>query len=184
MAIYIRSHWKQKNKQRSLEEIAKALAVTAWRVAKDKAMHLHGEHFMYQDDQQRVAVIVEYLYFQVHILDRLTYQILDDDEREVLIAQFALQLAEYIQDNSTDLFGPGEYTKPFTHKLNQRSNEYGELSFTDAGPSYPMLRHLGYQIQQLMGEKDENRWVIDHVMDNDGGAIYKLITRTLKNLIS
>jgi hypothetical protein len=95
-----------------------------------------------------------------------------------------LKLAEYIQENSTDLFGPGEYAKTFTDGLNQRNSEYGQLHFTEAGPSYPMLRHFGYQIQQVMGKQDENRWVIDQVMDQDGGAIYKQIARTLQNLMS
>jgi hypothetical protein len=184
MAIYIRSRWKNKDTEHSLEEIAGALAVTAWRIAKDKAMNLHGERFVYQDDQQRLAVISEYLYFQVQVLDRLVYEALEPDGRELLIVQLALKLAEYIQENGTDLFGPGDYGKAFTAELNQRNREYGELRFTNQGPSYPMLRHLGVQIQQLMGEQEENRWVIDQVMDMDGWAIYQQIARTLQNLMS
>ncbi|KOR33110.1 hypothetical protein TI05_03020 [Achromatium sp. WMS3] len=184
MAVYIRSRWKNKENPHSLEEIAGALAVTAWRISKDKAMHLHGERFTYQNDQQRMDVITEYLYFQVHIVDRLVYDVLETKEREILIVQLALKLAEYIQDNSTDLFGIGDYKNNFITQLNQRNNEYAELSFSDQGPSYSMLRHLGYQIQKLMGEQAENRWVIDQIMDKDGGAIYQLIARTLQNLMS
>lgn len=131
-----------------------------------------------------MAVIIEYLYFQVHVLDRLVYDMLEADGRKLLIVQLVLKLAEYIQDNGTDLFGLGEYTTAFINELNERTREYEKLSFTEAGPSYPMLRHFGYQIQRVMGDQEENRWVIDQVMDLDGGTIYQQIARTLQNLMS
>jgi hypothetical protein len=44
------------------------------------------------------------------------------------------------------------------------------------------MRHLGYEIQQIMGESQENRWVIDQVMDRDGVEIDREIRRSLRNL--
>jgi len=64
-----------------------------------------------------------------------------------------------------------DYVKPFIAKINQRGAEYAELAYHDDGPSYPFMRHLGYEIQQIMGESQENRWVIDQVMDKDGVEI-------------
>jgi hypothetical protein len=44
------------------------------------------------------------------------------------------------------------------------------------------MRHLGYEIQKIMGESQENRWVIDQVMDKDGVEIDREIRRSVSNL--
>lgn len=183
MAVHIKNHWNNDEVEHTLEDTAGALAFTAWRIAKDRAINLHGEHFVYADDQQRMAVIAEYLYFQLHIVDRLAYERLDDVDRKTLIVHMALKFADYMQDNGQDLFGDGDYVRPFIDGLNKRNPEYGEFNFTDQGPSYPALRYLGYHIQQIMGEQDANRWVIDQVMDQDGREIYKQISKTLRGLL-
>ena len=63
MALRIKSHWHDDGTERSLEEIAGALAFISWRIAKDKAINLHGQDFVYESDRQRFAVIAEYLVF-------------------------------------------------------------------------------------------------------------------------
>jgi hypothetical protein len=44
------------------------------------------------------------------------------------------------------------------------------------------LRHLGFEIQQLMGEQEENRWIIDQVMDKDGWDAYKRFAKAFGDL--
>ncbi len=34
-----------------------------------------------------------------------------------------------------------------------------------------------------MGERDQNRWVIDQVMDSDGPEIYKKLARAFSDLV-
>ncbi len=184
MALRIKSRWHDDDAQRSLEEIAGALAFIAWRIAKDKAINLHGQDFVYEDDGQRFAVIVEYLIFQLQIVDRLAALQLQlaDDDRQRLVVSVARHLAGHLQDNSVDVFGPGDYVGPFIRKLNERGAEYSAFNYTDDGPSYPFMRHLGYEIQQIMGESQENRWVIDQVMDRDGIEINREIRRAVGNL--
>jgi hypothetical protein len=97
--------------------------------------------------------------------------------------QLVNKLAEHMQDNGLDLLGPGEYAHTFIAGLNLRSGEYAELHYTEEGPSYPFLRHLGYQIQQLMGQTEQNRWVIDQVMDKDGGEIYQQLAQVFRDLM-
>ena len=184
MALRIKSHWHDDDAERSLEEIAGALAFIAWRIAKDRAINLHGEDYVYENDEQRFAVIVEYLIYQLQIIDRLAVmdlQLEDADRRQLVIAT-ARHLAGHLHDNSVDIFGPGDYVGPFIEKLNRRGDEYAELNYTQDGPSYPLMRHLGYEIQQIMGESQENRWVIDQVMDKDGIEIDREIRRSIGNL--
>ena len=184
MALRIKSRWHDEDSERSLEEIAGALAFISWRIAKDKAINLHGEDFVYETDEQRMAVIVEYLIFQLQIVDRIAHQRLglNEEERRQLVITLAKHLAGHLQDNSVDLFGPGDYVKPFIEKMNQRGTEYAEFSYGTDEPSYSFMRHLGYEIQQIMGETQANRWVIDQVMDKDGLAVDREIQRAVENL--
>ena len=115
--------------------------------------------------------------------DRIVYDVLDEDERTGAINALGQRLAEHIQDNLTDLFGPGEHGNSFIERYNQRSGEYAEFNFDQQGPGYPFLRHLGFEIQQVMGDKaHENRWVIDQVMDVDAPEVYKQLARAVRNL--
>jgi hypothetical protein len=184
MSVNLKNLWNNKTATHSLQDIANALAFNAWRIAQDKAIQLHSEHFNYQNDTQRMAVLNEYLFFQIHVVDRLVYELFNEAERRVVIVQLVSKLAELIQDNSVDLFGAGDYGHIFTNEMNKRNIEYGELVFNENVPTYSMLRHLGYSIQQIMGEHEENRWVIDQVMDKNGNEVYQQIIRTLRGLIS
>jgi hypothetical protein len=182
MALRIKSHWWNEEQERSLPEIASALAFIAWRLSVEKAVSLHCERFVYEDDRQRLAVIQEYLVFLIQIADRLSYAIMSEDHRRTLITTFAAKLIEHVQDNGEDILGAGDYGHPFIELLNLRSEEYAKLHFDDEGPGYPFLRHLGYEVQCLMGEREENRWVIDQVMDKDGWEAYKEFSRAFNNL--
>jgi len=182
VALRIKSQWYKEDTERSLEEISGALAFNAWKLAKDRAITLHGESFIYESDRQRLNVISEYLIFQIQMVDRMVHQSLEQGDRQKLITALALRLAEHVQENGCELLGTGDYGNQFIALLNQRSREYSELGFGDDGPGYPFMRHLGYEIQQLMGASQENRWVIDQVMDMDAPEIYKQMKRTLRNL--
>jgi hypothetical protein len=183
MAVRIKSQWHKENRGRSTEEIAGAIAFNCLKLAIDKAMNLHTERFRYDSPEQHLGVIIEYLIFQAQIVDRLAYGRLDDAQRQPLIVALARRLAEHVQNNGVESCGPGEYGASFIERFNQRSAEYAELGFTEDGPSYPFLRHLGYQIQRLMGESQENRWVIDQVMDQDAPEVYRQLKRALLNMI-
>jgi len=190
MAIRIKSHWSNAGTGRALPEIAGALAFIAWRIALDKAINLHCERFVYRDDAQRLGVIQEYLAFLIQVADRLAHaQPATDDEapdrdarRRLLITALARKLIEHVEDNSADLLGPGDYAQAFITLLNQRSDEYAQYQLDAQGPSYAFLRHLGYEVQGLMGGGQENRWVIDQVMDRDGWDAYRSFAKAFRDL--
>ena len=182
MAIRIKSHWSNDAAQRSLPEVASALAFIAWRIAVDKAINLHCERFVYTDDAQRLAVIGEYLAFLVQIADRLAHQRLADDERRILVTSLVRKVTEHVQDNSQELLGPADYGRPFIDLLNDRSGEYAQFQLDQEGPSYAFLRHLGFTTQGLMGAGQENRWVIDQVMDKDGWDAYRSFAKAFGDL--
>ena len=201
MAIRIKSHWSNAGAGRALPEIAGALAFIAWRIALDKAINLHCERFVYRDDAQRLGVIQEYLAFLIQVADRLAHAqpaTADaapdgaaggqaptpdrDARRRILITEMARKLIEHLEDNSGELLGPGDYGQAFITLLNQRSGEYAQYQLDAQGPSYAFLRHLGYEVQGLMGGGQENRWVIDQVMDRDGWDAYRSFAKAFRDL--
>ena len=184
MALRIKSQWHDEGAQRSLAETAGAIAFNGWRLALDRAINLSGEQYLYETNEQRLAVIAEYLIFQIQAVDRMVHDKLQASERQTLITTLALRLADHMEGNSRDLLGAGDHREAFIERLNLRAAEYSELGFTAEGPSYPFLRHLGYEIQQVMGASQENRWVIDQVMDKDGPEVYKQLKRIVRNLIN
>jgi hypothetical protein len=183
VAVRIKSQWHKENRTRSIEETAGAIAFNCLKLALDKAMSLHNEQFRYASPEQHLGVIIEYLIFQAQIVDRLAYGRLEDTQRQQLVVALARRLAEHVQDNGTESCGPGEYGASFIERFNQRAAEYSELGFTENGPSYPFLRLLGHQIQELMGASQENRWVIDQVMDQDAPEVYRQLKRAFLNMI-
>ena len=184
MALRIRTHWHDDDAERSIDEIAGAIAFNAWRIAKNMAINLHGEDFVYNNDEQRFDVIIEYLLFQLALSDRIANERLglDDETRRKLVIATAKGMAAHLQDNMVDIFGEGDYVQPFVAKLNERAGEYAGFSLNDDGPSYPFRRHLGYEIQQIMGSEHDNRWVIDQVMDKDCYEVYQQISRVIDGL--
>lgn len=188
MALRIKSSWHQSDRNqvvdKGLEDNAVALAFIMWRLALDKARNLHGEDFVYHSDGQRIAVICEYLAFQMQVADRVANQKgLSDDERRDFINALAHRVADHVEDNAIDLFGPGDYRTGFIATLNERSQEYAEFGYPKAGPSYPFLRHLGHKAQQIMGKGQINRWVIDQVMDQDAPEVVERLEKAMGDLL-
>ncbi len=182
----IKSTWHQSERNetvdKSFEDIAGAMAFIAWRIALESARDLHRERYNYDSDQQRVAVIAEFLAFLVQVADRVVYDVLDQDERTGAINALGRRLSDHIQDNLTDLFGPGDYRSPFIGTLNARLRDYSAFSFEDDQPDYHFLRYFGDRILKIMGEDQTNRWVIDEVMEKAAPEAARHMTRSVRNL--
>ena len=67
--------------------------------------------------------------------------------------------------------------------LNVRTTEYAQYSFDELEPRFGLLKSLGTNIQQVMGESQTNRWVIDQVITLDGPDAVRLFLDILKNLL-
>lgn len=183
----IKSTWHQSDRNesadRSFEDVAGAMAFIAWRIALESARDLHRERYNYESDQQRTAVIAEFLAFLVQVADRIVHDMLDEDERKAAINALGQRLADHIQDNLADLFGPGDYRAPFIETLNERLQDYAAFTFEDDQPDYHFLRYLGDRILKIMGEDQTNRWVIDEVMEKSAPAAVKHMTTSVRNLL-
>ncbi len=164
MRMRMKSRWRDKQRPRSLEDNAIALAINAWRIALTCAKHLHEEGFRYESDEQRIAVIAEYLIFLVHWADRLALARMDAQERERFTTTLVRQVARHIRENEEMM---GLEPLPFFERLNERTEDYAEIPFEEASAGYSALRYLAGKIQAIMGEDQVNRWVADQIIDID-----------------
>ncbi len=182
MKIRIHNKWRNRDQPRSLEDNAAALAYAAWQIALTAAKNIHAADFHYSDDHQRTAVIGEYLYFLVHVADRIAHAGLDPDDRQRFITGMARETGRHYQRNLEDLFGRGDYTSRFLDSLNERAAAYAHTRYGSDGPGYQMRRVLGELIQQVMGMDQTNRWVIQQVMDLDAPEAARHLAQAVENL--
>ncbi len=182
MKTRIRDKWRNRNRQGSLEDNATSLAYGIWQIALAAAKNLHIEDFDYESDEQRTAVIAEYLMFLVHVADRLAFAQMDQESRARFVTTLAQHTARHYQRNVADIVGHGDYRTGYIEKLNARAAEYAETPFTDGDPGYETRRCLGEKIQQLMGMTQTNRWVIQQVIDLDSPEAVKHLKTAMDNL--
>lgn len=168
--------------EKTTDDQASALAYILWRLALNGAINLHAEDFRYDSDQQRIGVISELLAFQVQHVDRMTYDFVDAVSRQNLIIRLCEKVADQMQDNLSDIAGPGNYKPPFIALLNERFSVYADFDYKDDRPGYRAHRYLGHQILELMGEDQENRWVIDQIVEIDAPDLVDQVTRSTNRL--
>lgn len=188
MAIRIKDKWHKSRRNRptmkSLRDSAGALAFIGWRVALEKAQNLNREGFRYDSDIERIGVICELVAFELQLADRLAYDFLKDDEREIFINALGQRFAEHVQDNLSDLNGPRNYRDRFVLLLNERLSDYATLTFKDGEPGFDSLRYLGSKVLEVLGSDQTNRWVIDQIVALDAPEVAEKIRRSLFNLLS
>lgn len=182
LKLRVRSRWRDKRRERSLEENATSLAYAIWEIALAATKNLHAEDFQYDDDSQRVGVLAEYLIFLAHVADRLVYESIEEAERVEFVSALAAQLARHYQRNLEEILGRDDYRGGFIEKLNARNAEYSETNFENGRPGYQTLRVLGEKVQDVMGMTQTNRWVIQQVMDLDAPETVRHLKRALDDL--
>ncbi|MGI9334875.1 MAG: hypothetical protein ACR2RL_17155 [Gammaproteobacteria bacterium] len=187
MAIRIKSKWHHSARNRptakSVSEHAGALAFIAWRLALEHAITLHKEGFEYDSDRERIGVISEFCAFEVHVVDRLVFDRLQYEERELLITTLGQRLADQMQDNLAELAGPGEYRAPFIALLDDRCESYARLSFEDGNPGFDFVRFFARSVLDVMGETQTNRWVLDQIMDIAAPEVVEKLAPSVERLL-
>ena len=170
--------------EKALEEQASALAYIIWRQALNAAINLHAEDFRYDDDRQRIAVINEFVAFQIQHVDRLFHSFDESENRQQLLLELCNKVAEQVQDNLTDIDGPRNYRPPFLQLLNERFGVYAEFSYKEQEPSFECLRYLGHNVLVVLGDDQTNRWVIDHIIAIEAPELIEQISKSLNRLFN
>jgi hypothetical protein len=182
LQVRIRSHWNNKKKERSLEEIAGALAFIEWRIAGNALLDLENEGFQTDTQLQRLDVLQEFCAFLIHVTDRLVHDTMGEAERQRFIVALAMKTADTYHDNRLDTDASGkDFRQPFIETLNARMADYAEFVFEDRKPGYAFKRYLGEAVTGKMGDRDR-KWISDQVMEIEVPDMLKTLEKGLKDL--
>ena len=179
----IRTAWKNKTREVSIEEHAVAAAAIAWRVAVNAAKNLHQQKFVYEDDAERLGVMREYLYFFIHAADRQIAKHLDDDSRARFITNLSHECRRHYAENARDIVAGDASSDKFIDELNARMNDYATTKFNDDEPGFESYRALGLRVEEcLLQEAWANKWTQDQVLNVDGPEAFRIFNRALTAL--
>jgi len=181
--VRVKSKWHKKDKTHTVEELAGALAFIAVRIAQNGTLSLENNDFQTDTAAQRLEVMSEYLCFTVHMIDRMTIEKFDEDERQRFMTELSIKCAKHIEDNKRDLIGPGEYRQEFVDLLNQRMSDYADFQYDEeeGAPSFPMRRFFGDRMTEKMGEKNK-KWVGDQIIDVEVPDLMESLHKGVPNL--
>ncbi|HEY9198714.1 MAG TPA: hypothetical protein VIR60_05050 [Gammaproteobacteria bacterium] len=178
----IKTRWNKQDKARSIQEIASALSFTLWRIGQSALLNMENEGFQTDTQMQRMEVMQEFMIFLAHLVDRMAYERMDDEERAEFITAVARKLADYVQDNVRDILGNGDHRAPFIERLNRRMDEYSEFSVIDDEPSFQLLRYFGDRLSEVLGER-QRQWASTQVIDIEAPNALKTLKRAMRSLI-
>ena len=179
----VKSKWHKKDRPKTAEEVGNAIAFIAWRVAANGVMRLLGSEFDMETEERRFAVLSEFLAFLLQAADRMAHAKMDDEMRHRFVNAVGKHMAITLEDNKRDRLGAGDYQSEFIALLNDRSEGYAELTFTDGEPGYSALIYLGDRIQVLVDEKDF-RWMKEQIIDVEAPEAVKYLKKSWNDLFS
>lgn len=181
-AVRIKTRWNNKDKARSIQEVASALGFNLWRIGQVALLNLENEGFQTDTQMQRLDVMQEFMAFLIHMSDRIAYDRMDDEERAEFITALARKIADYVQDNARDFVGDGDHRSPFIDRLNRRMDDYADFAVVDQEPSFQLLRYFGDRVTDVLGER-QRKWVSTQVIDIEAPNAMKTLKRAMGSLV-
>jgi hypothetical protein len=190
MAVRLKTKWhKSKRERRSkrasrpktLQDLSSVIAMNIWKLAKEAFTHMEKEGFRFREDIQAIDTINEFIFYQLHIVDRLIYGKIAEEERAPFITAVATQLAESVAENQVELLGPGDYVQSFMDTMNERFKDYAECRF-DNEPSFEFTRYLALNVAQHLKLTDD-KWVVEQVMDIEAPPVAEKIQRVTEDVL-
>jgi hypothetical protein len=181
--VRVKSKWSKKDKTHSVEEVGGALAFIAWRIAQNILLDLENNDYQTDTQLQRLNIIEEILAFTIHIIDRMTINKFNAEERQRFMTELVMKTAKHMEDNKRDIVGPGEYKQSYIDLVNQRMGDYADFNYDNegGGPSFPMRRFFGDRVSIQMGEKNR-KWVADQMIEVEAPEILETLNRSVPNL--
>jgi len=169
-------------REKTFEDRANVLAHNVWKIAFATYQRLEEEEFKFDTGPQITASLTEIVAFLIQVVDRTVFGQISEEDRKTLVEVLGKRLAATIDDNLTELLGPGDYRQPFIDTLNRRFQGYAQCTYDDKGPGYSFLRLFGDSLAQAMAAAD-NKWVVEHVMEIEAPPALKLLYKTVAEVL-
>ena len=196
MAVRLKTRWHRSKrsernregsrKEKTLEDLSGVVAFNIWKLAKETFLRMEKENFRFREDTQAIDVVSELCIFMLHIVDRMIYDNVPEEQRGPLINGIAMDLAKSVETNQIELLGAddpaGKYMETFIEKLNERLSNYAECGFDDEGPAYDFKRVLAQNISEIMAVTD-NKWVIEQVIDIEAPELIERIQPVVRDVL-
>ena len=176
-----KTRWRKKG-PRSLADRAGVIGANVWKISVEIYKHLEGEGFRFGSDRMATDVLSEFIAFLVQLVDRTVYGKLSEADRTELIGALASHLAATLENNQLDLFGPGEYRKPFVDFLNARFESYSAFEYRDGEPGFACLRFFAGAAADAMAG-GENKWVVEQMMEIEAPEMVRLAKRVVDHAL-
>jgi hypothetical protein len=177
----VKTRWRKKG-ARTLAERASVIGANIWKISFEIFKHMEKEGFRFGSDRLVTDVMTEFIAFLVQLADRAVYGRLSEADRAALIGEVVRHLAATMENNQRDLFGPGEYRKPFIDLLNSRFGEYAGFEYAGAEPGYPCLRFLAAKVADAMASGD-SKWVVEQMMDIEAPEMVRLVKKLIEQTV-
>lgn len=174
----VKTRWRKKG-ERTLAERAGVIGANVWKISLEVFKHMEREGFRFGSDRLVTDVLAEFIAFLVQLADRAVYGKLSEADRAALIGELVRHLAATMDNNQQDLFGPGEYRKPFIDLLNARFGEYAGFDYPGGEPGYPCLRFFAAKVSEAMASGD-NKWVVEQMMDIEAPEMVRLVGKLIE----
>lgn len=190
MAARLKTKWhksqrarrsKQAGQPKTLQDLSSVISTNIWKLAKDAFTHMEKEGFRFREDKQAIDTIDEFVFYQLHIVDRLIYGKIPETERGPFITTMANQLAQTMAENQLELLGPGDYVKSFMDTMNERFANYAQCRFEN-GPSFEFTRYLALNVAEHLKLTDD-KWVVEQVMDIEAPPVAEKIQRVAEDVL-
>jgi hypothetical protein len=180
----IKSNWFKPGREHSPEELAGAFSFVIYRIADNALKQTRKADFEIAVGTQYFAFLTEFLVFVIQVADRIAYRRLSQEERVAFTSTLANRIAETHAENESRLLGGelAECKRRFIDRLNQRANEYADMSFEENATNFSFLRYLGFCMDEVMDEKD-NGWIIDQIMSIEAPEAVEMVEKTFRNLL-
>lgn len=184
----LRARWNQSGRQRSYEDVASVLSMNIWKLAGASLLNLENEGFAIHTYQQRLDIILEFVAYALHVVDRLAHLGLPEENRRQLITTLAAKLVLILDDNNADLGGKEKDQCYFAAAIDKRGEAYADCGFDeDSGPGFTLRRVLGEYVQEHIADTAEDssrQWLPDYVLEQEAPAVYQGICKTLDGLLA
>jgi hypothetical protein len=176
-----KTRWRKKG-ARTLAERAGVIGANVWKISLEIFKHMENEGFRFGSDRLVTDVLSEHIAFLVQLVDRAVYGKLSEADRATLIGEVARHLAATMENNQRDLFGPGEYRKPFLDLLNARFEAYAGFECPGGEPGFPCLRFFAAKVDDAMASGN-NKWVVEQIMEIEAPEMARLVKKLVDQTV-